>query len=195
MRRLTYRHDSTIIDLGEYTITDDELNCSLKDPIEYVKRLVQLVPKKFAFDFFSWKPGCDLATEESVGRRFPRLKSKEYRNDSFFDAPRGRHVTIGFVHTVFSISNLTDNAKAKNISKLAKIIRSYLSQSQPPAYECQEDNGSWMLAFHSLVSAAIFSVKLIDCLVGAPVTVKIGIHAGRFTSMGPHVVTGETLLL
>lgn len=187
-----YLGSPQVLDLGEYTITDDELYCNFKDPIDNVKRLVQLVPKRFAFDFFSWKQGYDPPNEESAGRRFPRLKSKEYRNDSFFDAPRARnYVTIVFVHTVFSISNLTDNAKTKNTSKLSKIIRLHLAESQPPGYECQEDNGNWMLAFHSLVSAAIFSVKLIDCLLGAPVTVKIGIHAGRFTSMGPHTVTGR----
>ena len=66
----------------------------------------------------------------------------------------------------------------------------------PPGYECQEDNGRWMLAFARMAHAVTFGLQLKSCLhevssllgnVDRENMFKVGILSGPFTAMGVSV--------
>lgn len=184
-----------IIDCGEHLL----LRSKKKDgDIKNVsKQILQLVPRKFAYNYFAErgrKPGDPNIDKSSIrGRKFSPLKTKGKLRASFFDAPyTNGKVTIAFIHTVNrDDENLSDRVRDKNSATLSKIVRSLLTCRDCPGYECQEDNGSWMLAFHKIVDAVSFSLNLQKKLQEAPIHVKVGIHCGPYTSMGPHAVTGR----
>ena len=164
-----------------------------KGEINYTKGLVQLVPKRLAFDYFTFR-GTKKTTNRAKGRTFPPPKTERQICAAFFDAPYlNNMVTLVFVNTSVSKETLKTPEELK---KLSKIIRSLLIRTRPPGYECQEDNGNWMLAFHSLESAILFGLNLIEKLTSIhSVLAHIGIHRGKFTCMGPHVVTGKTSVI
>lgn len=97
-------------------------------------------------------------------------------------------MTICFVYTV----GLEDNPsiKPKNLLILAKHVRKKLLGLNPPGYECQEDNGCWMLAFDRMVNAVFFGMQLksvmkeVQGLVGSvdrENMFKVGVLSGPFT--------------
>jgi len=114
---------------------------------------------------------------------------------SFHDAPYSNNrVTITFVFIADDVhKQYSERVKSKNADTLAKMIRHKLSSKGASGcgYECQERNGAWMLAFQQTVDAVEFGITLINDLKKAPISVKIGIQSGYFTSMNPHAVTGR----
>jgi len=177
----------------------------------HTSRILQLVPSELAFDFFEARgrrevPSHDgnmrLEVKDSSaisGRLFPPIRSKRQLTTSFLNAPytNGR-VTICFVYTV---GLLDDNppTRSRNLAVLASHLRKCLLGLNPPGYECQEDNGCWMLAFDRMVNAVFFGLQLKATMQGAEGLVgnvdrenmvKVGILSGPFTSMGPHKTTG-----
>ncbi len=183
-----YLGSPQVLDCGEHELDDEFQSQSLK-----TTKLVQLVPKKFAFDYFTWRGAKEknyLIRKE--GRRFPPLKTKRLISAGFNGAPyKNNEVVMVFVYTTEVIDDLNEESKGKNLALLANLIRTNLSLCRPRGYECQEANGQWMLAFHTLNSAITFGVKTTERLNGAPLNVKIGIQKGLFTSQGPHKVTGR----
>lgn len=183
-----YLGSPQVLDLGVHELQG-------KGDTVYTKSLVQLVPKRYAFDYFTFR-GTMLHKnhERPEGRTFPPPKTLRQIGSAFFDAPYlNNKVTIVFVNTFLSgdtpdMDDSTDHSK-----KLAQMIRSLLIRTNPPGYECQEDNGSWMLAFHSLETSILFGLYLIDKLeiAKSPLVTRVGVHHGLFTSMGPHIVTGK----
>ncbi|KAL7532831.1 hypothetical protein ACHAXR_004878 [Thalassiosira sp. AJA248-18] len=177
----------------------------------YTRRIMQLVPSDLAFDFFEARGRRDVPYEDGKmgfeikdasavnGRLFPPLTSKRQMTTCFLNAPyaNGR-VTICFVYTV-GLDESPDN-RAQNLGVLAKYLRKQLLLLNPPGYECQEDNGCWMLAFDRMAHAVTFGLQLKSTLQGAAEDLlgnvdrenmfKIGIMSGPFTSMGPHKITG-----
>ena len=198
-----YLGSPQVVDCGEHIILGKQTEGQRGGLTS--KRILQLLPKQFAFDFFEARGDkqeeetrynfgeCIIKTvEDRKGREFPNLNTKGQISASFFDAPFAHNrATICFVYTVESLHHLSDRCKTKNASVLAKLIRSLLVSSDPPGYECQEGNGSWMLAFNSTFQAVDFGLRLIDELEDAPLKVKVGVHSGRFISMGPHKITGR----
>ena len=143
--------------------------------------------------------GFEIKDASSVnGRLFPPLTSKRQLTTCFLNAPYANgKVTICFVYTV-GLDENPDN-KAKNLGVLAKYLRKQLLLLNPPGYECQEDNGCWMLAFDRMAHVVTFGLSLKSTLEGAHELVgsvdrdsmfKVGILSGPFTSMGPHKTTG-----
>jgi len=193
-----------VMDCGEHELDIRQRN--EKGPLS--KRVVQLVPKEYAFDYFAARgreehPGAKhvrLKKESDVvGRKFAPLKTKKQVSASFVDAPYANgKVTIVFIYTK-GTDDLPTEIRTKNLRILAKGVRSLLMQSNPPGYECQEENGSWMLAFGRIANAVSFGLRLVEAIDRAPLKgnidrskmFKIGIHTGPFTSMGPHTVTGR----
>mmetsp|Transcript_741 Transcript_741/g.1169 ORF Transcript_741/g.1169 Transcript_741/m.1169 type:complete len:234 (+) Transcript_741:42-743(+) len=109
----------------------------------------------------------------------------------------GHIVTICFVYTV----GLEDDpsTKSRNLLILAKYVRKQMLSLNPPGYECQEDNGCWMLAFDRMVNAVFFGLQLKNVMqdiqglsgnVDRDNMFKVGVLSGPFTSMGPHRTTG-----
>mmetsp|Transcript_5039 Transcript_5039/g.11092 ORF Transcript_5039/g.11092 Transcript_5039/m.11092 type:complete len:975 (+) Transcript_5039:406-3330(+) len=177
----------------------------------YTRRVMQLVPSELAFDFFEARGRRDVLSEDGkmeyeikdassvTGRLFPPLTSKRQLTTCFLNAPyaNGR-VTICFVYTVGLDEN--PDTKTKNLGVLAKSVRKKMLVLNPPGYECQEDNGCWMLAFDRMAHAVTFGIQLKAAMQAgvedlmAPVDCdnmfKVGILSGPFTSMGPHKTTG-----
>eukprot|EP00560_Eucampia_antarctica_P009171 CAMPEP_0197827728 /NCGR_PEP_ID=MMETSP1437-20131217/4454_1 /TAXON_ID=49252 ORGANISM="Eucampia antarctica, Strain CCMP1452" /NCGR_SAMPLE_ID=MMETSP1437 /ASSEMBLY_ACC=CAM_ASM_001096 /LENGTH=463 /DNA_ID=CAMNT_0043428703 /DNA_START=521 /DNA_END=1912 /DNA_ORIENTATION=+ len=184
-----------VLDCGEHLLLRSKKKDSNTSTIS--KQILQLLPRKFAYDYFTARgrrPSDSRNKKDAIiGRKFPPLITKGQTSASFYDAPYSNgKVTIVFINTVNrDDENLSDRVKEKNSTKLAKIIRSVLIIGDNPGYECQEDKGSWMLAFHRIVDGVSFGLNLQERIESAPLHVKVGIHSGPFTSMGPHAVTGR----
>jgi len=202
-----------IVDCGEHLLYETKtpnIGSGGFTTRRFCKRIMQLVPSELAFDFFAARGREDVDEENGggyeikdastvTGRLFPPLISKRQLTTSFLNAPyaNGR-VTICFVYTVgLDDSNLC--ARSPNLAVLAKYLRKKLLTLNPPGYECQEDDGHWMLAFDRMASAVSFGIALkssIDEVSGLVGEVhrskmfKVGIVSGPFTSMGPHKTTG-----
>lgn len=169
------------------------------------------MPSDLAFDFFEARGRREVPSQGGnvvlevkdastvCGRLFPPVISKRQLTTSFLNAPYGNgKVTICFVYTV---GLLDDNpaTRSQNLAILAKYVRKRLLGLSPPGYECQEDNGCWMLAFDRMVNAVFFGLQLKSNIQGIKGLVgnvdrenmfKVGVLSGPFTSMGPHRTTG-----
>ncbi len=178
---------------------------------QHTRRIMQLVPSTLGFDFseargrreftmeVDGKVGFEIKDSSSVnGRLFPPVTSKRQLTTCFLNAPyaNGR-VTICFVYTVGLGAKCYNRAESLRV--LAKYIRKQLLAINPPGYECQEDNGCWMLAFDRMAHAVTFGLSLKASLGRAESVVgnvdlenmfKVGIVSGPFTSMEPHKTTG-----
>lgn len=200
-----------VLDCGEHLLFEKTHQPS-GTATRYTRRIMQLVPSDLAFDFFESRGRRDVPSEDGKmgfeikdssavnGRLFPPLQSKRQLTTCFLNAPyaNGR-VTICFIYTV----GLRDDTemKSKNLGILAnKYVRKNLLVSTPPGYECQEDNGCWMIAFDKMANAVNFGLQLKSALQEAndlvgtmdrdTIMFKVGIVSGPFTSMGPHRITG-----
>lgn len=202
-----------VSDCGEHLLFESKIpniGSSGYTTTRYTRRIMQLVPSSLAFDFFEARGRRDVPTEDGkmgfeikdassvTGRLFPPLTSKRQLTTCFLNAPyaNGR-VTICFVYTV-GLDDIPDN-RTKNLGILAKLVRKKMLMLNPPGYECQEDNGCWMLAFDRMAHAVTFGLHLKSAgieagdLVGTvdrEAMFKVGILSGPFTSMGPHKTTG-----
>lgn len=199
-----------VMDCGEHLLYDPkkktDQNSSKKKTKNRVvsKRIVQLVPNSLSYDFFAARGGQEVIEGEQparvCGRVFPPLLSHGQLSTSFLNAPyTGNRVAMVFVYTD-KMESVTDKERKKNYKILAKYVRSHLMRLSPPGYECQEDKGSWMLAFDRIENGIKFGLDLKEDVVNnsnlfGKVDVerafRIGIHWGPFLSMGPHTVSGH----
>jgi hypothetical protein len=166
---------------------------------------MQLVPQELSFDFFEARGRKEVPSKDDShtmrlevkdpshvkGRLFPPVVSKKQFTTGFLNAPhKNGRVTICFVYTK-GLDGLP--SREQNLMVIAKHVRRKLLEVSPPGYECQEDDGSWMLAFDRMANAVNFGLQLINdsvALVGRADVFKIGIVTGEYTSMGPHRTTG-----
>lgn len=166
------------------------------------KRIVQLVPNSLSYDFFaarSWQEE-NQPPARVCGRVFPPLLSHGQLSTSFFNAPYiGNRVAMVFVYT-HKMDKVTDRERKKNYKILAKYVRSHLMRLYPPGYECQEQKGSWMLAFDRIENGIKFGLDLKEDVIknsklhgniNKKDIFRIGIVWGSFLSMGPHTVSGH----
>ena len=138
--------------------------------------------------------------ERVCGRVFPPLLSHGQLSTSFLNAPfKKNRVAMVFVYTD-KMELVFDNERKRNQKYLAKYIRKHLMQLSPPGYECQEDKGSWMIAFDRTENGIKVALELQHTVMKSPKLrgdidrekiFKIGIHWGPFLSMGPHTITGH----
>jgi len=205
-----------VLDCGEHLLFETKNQTSGSSGVtttRYTRRIMQLVPSDLAFDFFEARGRRDVPSEDGTmgyeikdaknvsGRLFPPLISKRQLTTCFLNAPYANgKVTICFVYTVGLGDSAADN-KARNLGVLAKCVRKQLLALSPPGYECQEDDGCWMLAFDRMAHAVTFGLNLkaavmqgsANDLVGSvdrENMFKVGVLSGPFTSMGPHKTTG-----
>lgn len=197
-----------VMDCGEHLLFDPKkenaANPKKKTKRIFSKRIVQLVPNSLSYDFFAARGGQEVKEGETpprvCGRVFPPLLSHGQLSTSFLNAPYiGNKVAMVFVYTD-KMENVTDKERKKNYKILAKYVRSHLMRLSPPGYECQEDKGSWMLAFDRIENGIKFGLDLKeDVLTAATLfgkvdkerAFRVGIHWGPFLSMGPHTVSGH----
>jgi class 3 adenylate cyclase len=202
-----------VLDCGEHLLFETKSQIPGNSGLtttRYTRRIMQLVPSDLAFDFFEARGRRDVPSDDGQmdfevkdssavnGRLFPPLKSKRQLTTGFLNAPYANgKVTVCFVYTV----GLDDNpdCRPKNLGVLAKYVRKQLLILNPPGYECQEDNGCWMIAFDRMANAVTFGLQIKSFLQGVDELVgtvdrdnmfKVGIVSGPFTSMGPHKITG-----
>jgi class 3 adenylate cyclase len=191
-----------VLDLGVHIL----LTGSKKNEGIIEKCVLQLVPRALAFDFTfhrsmfrdrsSKKSDDDSTTynsSNSKGRRFPKLPCTRRLSASFQDAPcEGNLVTILFlvgknVEEIYGDSALILSALAKHVS--------FILRQFPTAYQCKD----LMLAFSCPSDAIRCGLLIQDYLrsnntvagVSLKNMIKIGLHHGPFTSMGPDLTTGR----
>ena len=197
-----------VMDCGEHLLWDPKKSdlAKKKSSSKKVlsKRIVQLVPNSLSYDFFAARGGQEVkegeAPQRVCGRVFPPLLSHGQLSTSFLNAPYiGNKVAMVFVYTD-KMEALADKERKKNYKILAKYVRSHLMRLSPPGYECQEDKGSWMLAFDRIDNGINFGLDLKENVmknakllgdVDKSQVFRVGIHWGPFLSMGPHTVTGH----
>ena len=197
-----------ILDCGEHLLYETKDASGAK--VRHSRRIMQLVPSELAFDFFEARGRRDVEADDGsktyelkdskaiAGRLFAPLISKRQLTTCFLNAPyENGKVTITFVYTI----GLEDNpdTKPRNLIRMSKYVRKQLLRLSPPGYECQEDAGCWMLAFHRMANAVKFGLALkaglrdvrgLDGECDRDAMFKVGILSGPFTSMGPHKTTG-----
>ena len=201
-----------VMDCGEHLLWDPKKNdksqtskSKAAPKMRYQsKRILQLVPKELSYDFFAARGGQEVKEGETpkrvCGRVFPPLLSHGQLSTSFLNAPfKKNRVAMVFVYTD-KMELIFDNERKRNQKYLAKYIRKHLMQLSPPGYECQEDKGSWMIAFDRTENGIKFALELKETVIKSPKLrgdidrekiFKIGIHWGPFLSMGPHTITGH----
>lgn len=197
-----------VMDCGEHLLWDPKKSdlAKKKSSSKKVlsKRIVQLVPNSLSYDFFAARGGQEVKEGETpqkvCGRVFPPLLSHGQLSTSFLNAPYiGNKVAMVFVYTD-KMEAIADKERKKNYKILAKYVRSHLMRLSPPGYECQEDKGSWMLAFDRIDNGINFGLDLKENVmknakllgeVDKSKVFRVGIHWGPFLSMGPHTVTGH----
>jgi class 3 adenylate cyclase len=186
-----------VLDLGVHIL----LTGSKKNEGIIEKCVLQLVPRTLAFDYTCqgsyYKKNDDSLTDFSVdspkGRQFPKLPCTRRLSASFQDAPfEGNLVTILFL-AAKSVEELYDDS-ALILSALAKHV-SFILRQFPTAYQCKD----LMIAFPCPSDAIRCGLSIQDYLrsnntvagVSLKNMIKIGLHHGPFTSMGPDLTTGR----
>ena len=201
-----------VLDCGEHILVSGD---SMSEGL-VAKRLVQLVPNELAFDYFDVRCGTPISEESSdeadekkfpdrygasrTGRQFPPVLTNRQTSTSFHDAPyENGEATIMFIYPAWDMETVSDDVEQKVAAVLGKVLRGLLMKVDPPGYECKEDHGKWMLAFSSVKPAIRFGLKLMEATKAAFLCgfvhtgdlVRVGIHSGVFSSMGPHPITGR----
>eukprot|EP00521_Asterionellopsis_glacialis_P009512 CAMPEP_0195286954 /NCGR_PEP_ID=MMETSP0707-20130614/4211_1 /TAXON_ID=33640 /ORGANISM="Asterionellopsis glacialis, Strain CCMP134" /LENGTH=709 /DNA_ID=CAMNT_0040346657 /DNA_START=93 /DNA_END=2222 /DNA_ORIENTATION=+ len=200
--RLRDLGDPQVLDLGEHLLYTDKSRDPLdnsNDGVDVCKFVVQLVPKAFSYDYYkNRRSEGGYGSMPATGRLFEPPITKKQITSSFLDAPyKNGLATIAFVYTV-GLKELHEDLADETFTVLWKLLRSKLEIGD--GYECQEDRGAWMLAFGSRENAVRFGLTLMEAIqrtaafhpnVNRRALIKVGIHTGHFTSMGPHAITGR----
>lgn len=203
--QLTQLGSPQVIDLGEHLLEGQGIaDPSSGDEGKAVVRLVQLVPESLAYDY-STETVSEPGTASSPGGRvFPPIISKERRKPGFDQSPSGPSITLCFVFTK-GAQDLVASAPALgalSLGILRRCVRDLLQLSE--GYECQEDEGAFMLAFQTMGQAAAFGIALQRELKNQPwspelktrglaggLKVAVGALSGGYTSRRPHFSTGR----
>jgi len=214
-----------VVDLGTHVLScksgRDDSVCS-KATVEV--HLMQLVPQELAFDYFSITPatcsgshcpglsklpnGCKESAHVHVpGRIFMPIETVKRLQPGFHESPSGKKVTMCFAFTqgAKDLTSRVPELAAGVLRMLRSCVQSALDSSES-GYECQEDDGAFMLAFNSVDDATKFAVDLQQQLPLLPwprelrdhsprfssgLRVQVGIIEGTYTSRGPHTSTGR----
>mmetsp|Transcript_145750 Transcript_145750/g.265475 ORF Transcript_145750/g.265475 Transcript_145750/m.265475 type:complete len:893 (-) Transcript_145750:266-2944(-) len=191
---LQHLQSPQVVDLGHHILHAH----GHREPISM--HLLQLVPSHLAYDYFACD-SSDQAVSEIGGRLFPPILSKGQTSPGFHEAPSGSSVTLCFV--------LTEGAAAKDsitieaLASLRACVRDLLRKDGKSGYECQENEGAFMLAFNTLEHAAAFGVALQKALPRIPwrpelraiwpdgLRVAVGACSGKYRERGPQACTGR----
>lgn len=205
---LTQLQSPQVVDLGTHVLRTHGL-ADAANQADAEVRLLQLVPETLAHNHFSC-PACSASGSLNCegGRVFPPLSTKTQISPGFHASPAGSSVTLCFVFTkgardlVASDPCLASHA----LGMLRHCVRELLTASGRSGYECQEDEGAFMLAFPNLSETAAFACSLQTeltrlawqdelraCSPAFAQGLRVGIGAlhGGYTSRGPHATTGR----
>lgn len=207
---LTLLGTPQVVDLGEHILeghglTEDasRTGCAGRAKVQ----LIQLVPDALAHAY-----SCEDQEDPSSftgGRLFPPIDSEQRVLPGFVESPAGPSITLCFVFTQGARELVATDPMLANQS--LGLLRGYLrdvlrNAGDGSGYECQEDEGAFMLAFANMLDAAVFSILLQRKLphlqwpeglkMRGPNTarglrVSIGALSGGYTSKRPHASTGR----
>lgn len=206
---LTQLKSPQVVDLGEHELQGHGLiDESSEGNGNAVLRLFQLVPEAQSHDYSSCPnhngttPGCC-----GGGRTFPPVLSKERVCPGFDESPAGDCIVLCFVFTenARDLASSLPALASEALGLLRRLVRGALrTAGSGSGYECQEDEGAFMLAFANLDDVAAFGVALQRELPRLPwpaelrskgfqrgLRVSVGALAGGYTSRRPHTTTGR----
>lgn len=196
---LTQLGSPQVIDLGEHVLEGKGVvDPASGDEGKAVVRLVQLVPEALAYNYSP--PSGDAASGER-GRLFPPVLSGARLSPGFEQSPSGPSITLCFVFTkgVSEIAASVPALAATCLGGLRRTLRTMLQEAN--GYECQEDEGAFMLAFHSMGDCAAFATSLQRAVRETVwpqevqrrggLRVSVGALSGGYTSRRPHSTTGR----
>ncbi|OLP89249.1 Adenylate cyclase [Symbiodinium microadriaticum] len=161
---LTSLGSPQVVDLGDHILeghglTEDSsrTGCSGRARVQ----LIQLVPDALAHDWSGEDP--DDTSTLVGGRKFAPVVSEQRVSPGFEGSPAGSSITLCFVFTQGARELVaTDPGLAvQSLGLLRGCLREVLRHAgDGSGYECQEDEGAFMLAFGSMLDAAVFSILL-----------------------------------
>jgi len=205
--QLTQLGSPQVVDLGEHVLKAHGLNGSLPGQVgTHAVHLLQLTPASLAYDYFMYND--DVSCVCGSGRLFDPITSMKQTVLGFDESPSGPSVTLCFAFTqggkdlAASMPDLADTS----LGLLRQCVRSVLRDSKM-GYECQEDEGAFMLAFKSMEDAAAVAAQIQVELSHLPwpaeltnadprysegLRMAIGVLSGAYTSRGPHASTGRS---
>lgn len=203
---LTQLGSPQVVDLGEHLVEGHGLGgeSSPGGTENAAVQLLQLVPDALAHNYAE-----DPA--ERCGRTFPPILSERKIRPGFDDAPVGNSITLCFVFTQAARDLVTTSPglASEALGLLRRCLREVLRHAgDGSGYECQEDEGAFMLAFANASDAAAFAVDLQQKLPSLPwpaelkqgirgqefpqgLRVSIGALSSSYTSRRPHASTGR----
>mmetsp|Transcript_125157 Transcript_125157/g.325178 ORF Transcript_125157/g.325178 Transcript_125157/m.325178 type:complete len:758 (-) Transcript_125157:36-2309(-) len=197
-----------VVDLGEHVLKGVGLSEATpgEDGLAAV-RLVQLLPKAIAPVY--QRGGTAGGAVNHVGRTFPAVGSLRQVSPGFHESPGGETVALAFVMAK-TLKDLLDNPSdlADTVAVMYKqCLRGVLRDSSRSGYECQELEGTFMLAFEDLEDAVRFAHALRIALRDTPwpeelrhygpafeeagLQVSFGALSSGYVARCPHVSTGR----
>lgn len=208
---LTQLGSPQVVDLGEHIVQGQglvEANSGEKG-IATV-RVLQLIPAVLAHDYFSCRSCASGGGSTGClrGRLYPTIPSLKQTALGFNEAPSGPSITLCFAFTNGGkdLAASDPALAAASLGMLRCCVRNLLRSASKSGYECQEDEGDFMLAFAHMGDAAAFANALQRTLpqLAWPMELRtrsnafarglrmaVGALSGGYTSRGPHVSTGR----
>jgi len=197
-----------VMDLGEHFLFEVQSPNNDGSMKKVSKRVLQLVPHGISFDFEAARgrivnesSKVTIKNAENVrGRLFPPIVSKKQLSTSFLNAPyRNGRVTLCIVKAVGINEMDPNNNSAYNLKILSKHVKKQLLTLKPPGYECNAENGQWLIAFDCMMNGVTFGLQLKSSLRELPSLgdinndslFKVAIITGSFESMSPNSKTGK----
>jgi len=200
---LTQLGSPQVIDLGEHELENPGLS-AVGEATTVSCGLFQLLPTSLAHDYAR----DAFCGEPTGGRLFPAPLSVRRAAPGFAESPSGSEIVLcfAFAHGAKALNASVPELAAEALGLLRHCVRKMLREACSTGYECQEDEGAFMLAFASVADATAFAAALQRALPRLPwdeelkacgpkftqgLRVAIGLLAGAYTSRKPHVSTGR----
>merc|ERR1712019_195579 len=128
--------------------------------------LFQLVPDALAHDYSSCLGSLSMQKNGVCsccsGRVFPPVLSTRCMSPGFHQAPSGSSITLcfAFTHGAKDLVALHQDIANEALRMLRFAVRHVLRTSGHGGYECQEDEGAFMLAFAEMSDVVVFAAAL-----------------------------------
>jgi len=192
-----------VVDLGEHVLQGVGLSEATPEEDGLVAvRLLQLLPRDLVPSYHR----SDAVSRG--GRTFPPVCSLRRVSPGFHESPHGDVVTIAFVMAK-SMKDLLEAPAglAERVAIMYKhCLRVVLRDAGGSGYECQELDGTFMLAFQDMADAVGFAVSLRRALKQVPwpaeldkygpnfvggLQVSFGAISSQYIARNPHATTGR----
>lgn len=196
-----------VLDLGEHVLENAGFNGDARQQTVTCS-LFQLLPVCLAHDFGRDSPHTCFP-RKPTGRLLPPIISLQQTALGFHQAPCGSEIVVcfAFAHCAKSLCASVPKMAADALGLLRNCVRESLRDAAATGYECQEDEGAFMLVFGSIADGAAFAETLqlalpklawseeltacCDPKFDQGLRMAIGMFTGGYTSRKPHFSTGR----